>query len=265
MKTNKLLGITLPSVTKLNTLEQIKKYILLHEDFVHVVSINPENIIVAQRNKEFKKAIETAQIKIVDGIGIVIAAQILNIPIGMRLTGIDLMEELLELAGTMRLTVLLIGGRPKLALKLAKCYQKQFPEATFIGVEGIKNIANPTTKEEKKLLSIVGSVKPNLIFAAFGSPAQELWLARHKRKFKGIVCMGVGQGFDVEGGLVKRAPIWVQELGFEWLFRLLTQPWRWKRQLRLIRFMWLVVKEKLDAVFFRPPHPGREPRRLSQK
>jgi len=85
-----------------------------------------------------------------------------------------------------------------------------------------------------------------LIFVAFGSPAQELWLYKHRGKFKGIVCMGVGQGFDVLSGQVKRAPLLLRKIGLEWLYRLITQPWRWRRQLRLVKFLWLVFKEKLS-------------------
>lgn len=243
----KLLGIEVKNQSKNEVLEKIKKYIDLHNQFCHIVSLNPENIVVVQKNNIFKKVIETAQIQLIDGVGIVLAAQILNIPIGMRLTGIDLMKELLELAEKGRLTVLLIGGRPNLALQLADCYKTQFPEANFFGIEGFKNIQKPTKKEENKILSIVRSSKPNLIFAAFGSPAQELWLARCSNAFKGIVCMGVGQGFDVAAHLVNRAPILIQKIGFEWLYRLVTQPWRWRRQLRLIQFIWLVLKERLSS------------------
>ncbi len=242
-----LLGIEIKNKSKTDSLEEIKKYINSRRCLCHIVSVNPENLVIAQKHMSFNNVIKTAQIKIIDGIGVVMAARILGIPIGERVSGVNLMSDLIIYAGKGRLTVLLIGGRPNLANQLAKCYQDQFPEAKFFGAEGFKNIKRPSEKEEQKILSIVRSIKPNLIFAAFGSPWQELWLARHKRQFKGIVCMGVGQGLDVEGGLVKRAPVWIQRLGFEWLYRLLTQPWRWRRQLRLIEFMWLVMKQKFSS------------------
>lgn len=239
-----LLGIEINNKSKTDILEQIKKSLLLQNQFCHIVSLNPENVILAQTNKEFKKTIETAQIKIVDGVGIVLAAQMLGIPIRERLTGVDLMEDLMVLVRKSRLTVLLIGGRGDLALSLSKCYQERFPKAKFFGIEGFKNIYRQTKNEEEKIMSIVRHYKPHLIFAAFGSPEQELWLARHKRQFKGIVCMGVGQGFDVVGGIVNRAPVWLRKIGLEWLYRLMIQPWRWKRQLRLIKFIWLMMKER---------------------
>ena len=126
-----------------------------------------------------------------------------------------------------------------------KCYQKKYPQAKFFGVQGIKDISNVYEKENKEIFSIVTEAKPNLVLVAFGSPSQEKWLWTHRDKFSGCVCMGVGQGFDVYGGLVKRSPVWIQKIGMEWFYRLITQPWRWRRQLRLIKFSVLLIKQKL--------------------
>ncbi len=82
--------------------------------------------------------------------------------------------------------------------------------------------------------------KPHLVFVAFGSPWQELWIERHRNQFQNCVVMGVGGAFDFLGGKVPRAPVIIRRLGFEWLFRLIVQPWRLRRQLRLVRFGWLI-------------------------
>lgn len=244
MKSSKILGITIPRETKSSILEKILKYIGHPSGFFHIVSLNPENLVIAFENEEFKKIVNTAQIKIIDGVGIVIAGKILSVETGERVAGVALMEKLIKVAEK-RLRVLLIGGKANLALRLAACYQEKFPEAKFFGTIGIKNIRNPQKTEEAEIFSIVDRFKPHLVFVAFGSPDQELWLARHKDKFKGIVCMGVGQGFDVHGGIVKRAPVWIQKIGLEWFFRLINQPWRWRRQIKLIKFLWLVLKQKI--------------------
>ena len=195
MKPNKILDITIPEQSKSDILEKIIKYIKLSNNFCHIVSINPENIVIAHENHMFKKVIETAQIKIIDGVGIVLAGRLLNIRLE-RFSGVDLMEKLIDLASNMRLRVLLIGGKPNLALNLADCYSKKFPKAKFVGLTGIKDIKNPSIEEEKNIFSIVTVNKPNLVFVAFGSPDQELWIERHKKKFKNSVIMGVGGGFD---------------------------------------------------------------------
>lgn len=243
MAEKKILNITASSYSKKTILEKIIKYINNPVGFFHIVSLNPENMVIAQENKNFKRVIETAQIKIVDGVGVVLAGRLLNLKLN-RLTGVELMEELLRLASNMRLTVLFIGGKPNLADELADCYSKKYPEAKFIGIEGIKDIKNPRDFEEDEIFSIVRANKPYLIFAAFGSPDQELWLARHNKKFSGAVCMGVGGAFDFLGGRVNRANSLIRILGFEWLYRLIIQPWRWRRQLRLLKFVKLIIEEK---------------------
>ncbi len=230
-------------------LEKIIKYIRQPAGFFHIVSLNPENLVVAQQNKEFKQVLVSAQIRINDGVGVVVASRLHGIE-AKRVTGVGLMEELIKLVGRMRLRVLLIGSRPNLALELAECYQRQYPEAKFFGTIGIKNIRNPAKNEEKKLWTIVGDSKPNLIFVAFGSPEQELWIERHSKEFTGMVVMGVGGAFDFLSGQVNRAPVFFQKIGLEWLYRLGCQPWRWRRQTRLIKFMWFVIKQKLGCQQF---------------
>ncbi len=244
---NKLFGISIKRQSKKNILEEIKKYLSSPKGFFHVVSLNPENVVVSYYNDVFKDVLETAQIKIIDGSGIVLAAQILGVPIGERLTGVELMEGLLGEANRGRLRVLFLGGKPNLANDLANCYSQLQPEAKFLGIEGIKNIERPQKDEEEKIFSIVADYKPHLLFASFGSPSQELWLARHSNKLEGIVCMGVGGAFDYLAGSIVRAPGILRKIGLEWLFRLIMQPWRWRRQLRLITFAWLVLKEKLKS------------------
>lgn len=244
MKQNKILGITITPQTKSDILEKIVKYIEDPQGFFHIVSLNPENLVIAHKNKSFIKTLETAQIRIIDGIGVVIAARLLNINIGPRLTGVDLMEEIIKVANMMRLRVLLIGGRKNLAPELVNCYNQQYSKARFKGIYGIKNIKKPSPDEEGSIVSIVTAYKPHMIFVAFGSPDQELWLDRHKKELSGIVVMGVGGAFDYLGGRIRRAPKLIQKLGLEWFYRLVSQPWRWRRQLRLLKFIQLVIKEK---------------------
>ncbi|MBI5122605.1 WecB/TagA/CpsF family glycosyltransferase [Candidatus Roizmanbacteria bacterium] len=244
MKKNKILNITINPETRTSVLEKILKYIDRPTGFLHIISLNPENLVIATENESFKKVIETAQIKIIDGIGVVLAGRLLGVEVGKRVTGVRLMEELINRASDRRLRVLMIGGKENLALQLAQCYTDQFPKAKFKGLQGIRDIKNIKKEEETKIFSIVAAYKPQLVFAAFGSPDQELWLVRYKKEFAGCVVMGVGGAFDYLSSSIDRAPVFIQKLGLEWLFRLLNQPWRWKRQLRLLRFIKLILQEK---------------------
>lgn len=241
-----LLGeFVLPLTTQKNVLEKIKKYLKKPRGFFHIVSLNPENIVVALQNRTFKRVIRKAQISIIDGVGIVKAARMLTLEAGERYPGVDLMNHLISHAGKVRLRVLFIGGRTKLAEDLAKCYGQNYPQAAFYGIQGIKNIKKPHVREEKEIVRIVRATKPHIVFVAFGSPYQELWLYQHKHLFTTCVSMGVGGGFDYLSGRIQRPNKIFRALGLEWLIRLLRQPWRWRRQLRLIKFMYFVIKQKV--------------------
>ena len=241
-----LLGeFTVPTASRYKVLEKIKKYIKKPRGFFHIVSLNPENLVIAHGNRTFRRIVKTAQMPIIDGIGVILAAQLLKIEAGERTPGVDLMNNLISLAGSMRLTVLLLGGKTNLALHLAQCYQRSYPKAKFIGMQGIKNIKRPKLFEDKEIFHIVRTTKPHIVFAAFGSPSQELWFYKHKRGFSGCVCMGVGGAFDYLSGSIQRPPALFRALGIEWLIRLMKQPWRLKRQLRLLIFMSFVIKQKV--------------------
>lgn len=249
MKEKKIFEIPIDSLSYKQILEKIEKYLQKPAGFFHIVSVNPENLVIANKNFLFKKALLKAQIRIVDGIGVVIASFLLNFSFPPKVTGVDLMIKLLELANKKRLRVMLLGGKDKIAEKVVNCQRKNFPQVKFFALQGIKNIKTPKKSEEEKIFSIVSNFKPHFLFVAFGSPYQELWLDRHQKKLKGIVCMGVGGGFDYLAKEVPRAPKLIRILGFEWLFRLIIQPWRWRRQLRLIEFTKLIFCNLIKRIF----------------
>lgn len=240
----KLLKIEIKDYTIKSILDKIEKYISLPTGFFHITSINPEIAVLTEEHRLFRKVINTSQIRIIDGIGVVLAAQILGIDVPARLSGVDLMSELVKQASMGRLRVMLIGGQGNLAIRLADCYSQLYPQAKFYGLEGIKNIRYPRKDEERRIFSIITDRKPHFLFVAFGSPDQELWLWKNRSRLKGIVCMGVGGAFDYLSGSIRRAPVLIRKLGLEWSYRLIRQPWRWKRQRRLIKFVWLVWRQK---------------------
>ncbi len=243
----KLLGISLPKYSKKYILDKIKKDTLSKSHFIHITSLNPENIIIAQEDTLFKEIIAKSQIKIIDGVGVVIAAKILNLEAGHHLPGVDLVKELITLS-VGRLRVVLLGGKDNLAENLANCYSQGYPHANITGLQGIENIKKVKRSEEERIFSIITDTKPHLLLVSFGSPYQEKWIWKNRVKLKGIVCMGVGGSFDYLYGKIKRPAMVIRKLGLEWLYRLIIQPWRWKRQLRLIRFISLILKQKINQI-----------------
>lgn len=244
---NRIIGISVKGEDFNSILDKTKLGTIQNGEMAHIVSINPEILIEAKDSEIFKKIVETAQIQIIDGVGVVLAARILNIPIANRLTGVDLMSKLLEYASVNSLSVGLIGGGEKIAERLVECQKQKYPELKVFGIQGIKDIKNPKKEEEAEIFRIVADRKPYLLFVAFGSPYQEMWIERHRHELVGMVCIGVGGAFDYLSGNVGRPNRIFRSIGLEWLLRLIMQPWRWKRQLRLIRFVWLVILQKINS------------------
>lgn len=248
MKTQKLLGVDVEFNTANNNLEKILLYLQNPIGFFNIVSLNPENMVVASEDRKFKKILSEGDIKLPDGVGIVWGGFVIGIPVQDRIQGVEFMKDILKLCKKRSLRVLFLGGKGKLAEELAERYHNIYPNSRFKGLEGISNIHTPTKQEIDTIFSIVADYKPQILFVAFGSPYQELWLDEHKDRLQGIVCMGVGGSFDFISGNVTRAPQILQRLGLEWLFRLIIEPWRWKRQLRLIKYVYLVFKQKLGLL-----------------
>ena len=256
------LNVSIDTLSSHEILEKIKKYLIAPQKFIHIVSINPENCVIANYNSTFRTVCNESDLALIDGVGVLLGAKMLNVPVHGRTTGALLFERLLKVAGEMSLAVLLIGAQANLADSIAKCYSRGYPEARFIGINGYKDIMHPTKEEEEALLSIVRATRPRIVFSAFGSPAQELWFYSHKDMFKDIICMGVGGGFNYVAGASKQPNKYIRQFGLEWLYRLITEPGRWYRQCtRLPYFIYLVLAAKIRSILAKTnstPH-GKTP------
>jgi len=202
--------------------------------FMHVVSLNPENIMAAQTDTTFAKVLATDSMQIIDGTGVLLASRWTGeYQKGWeRVTGVDLMDRLIQQHGrsAKKMRICLLGGRGGVASQLAHHYQVRFANLSIDAIDD----ADPS---DSQLAEKVARLSPDLLFVAFGSPIQELWIENHKQLFPHTVCMGVGGAFDMLSGHVRRAPTLIRSFGLEWLYRLITQPWRWRRQLQLLQFI----------------------------
>ncbi len=178
-----LLNVIIRPETTPSVLEKIKKTIQKREEFIHVVSVNPENLIIARTNVEFKKVIETAQMQIIDGVGVEIAMKFIHDRKCDRLTGTDLAKIVLKGWEGMSLRIMLIGGKSKIAENIAECYRQKNHQIEYLGIKGIENIKKPKTEEENEIFHIVADYKPHIVLVSFGSPDQELWIYRNREKF----------------------------------------------------------------------------------
>lgn len=231
----KILGIGVTTNSKKEILEFIQKY--LSKKLV-IVTPNPEQVILARDNPEFKKILNRADIALPDGVGLAMA-------IGVeRIAGVEFMEDLVGAAAKEAYTTALIGGRAGVAVEALECLRVRFP--------GLKGWAlEPEEKSIEDIAKKLVATKTRMAFIGLGAPKQEYFiesLAYHLSLITyHCVLMSVGGSFDIIAGRTPRAPSFVRAIGLEWLWRLARQPWRWKRQLALIRFILLVLSEKLHV------------------
>ena len=230
-KKTSLLGVGFTYASKSEVLEfiitglqgNIKKY--------YIVTPNPELLVIASDNRDYKDILNNAKLALIDGIGVLIGAKIVGKVMGQRITGVDLVESLCNRISNQPITVGFLGGGPFIAEKTSECLKIKYP--------GLK-VGLVSKEWENSLLN----KKIDILFVAFGSPKQENWIATNLEKIPAKVVIGVGGSFDFISGNVKRAPRVLRDLGLEWLFRLIIQPWRIKRQISLIKFVYLIFKEK---------------------
>lgn len=228
-----LLGVGFNNLTETEVLEYIVKNLQKQRKKYYIVTPNPELLVIANNDKDYKKVLNGAELALPDGIGIIIGSQLLGKPLKQRITGVDFMEMLCKEVSKRPITVSFLGAGPNVAVKTSECLQKRYPglNVGWVAQEWSEELKNKET---------------DILFVAFGSPKQEIWITEHLNELPVKVAVGVGGAFDFVSGNVRRAPGFMRRLGLEWLFRLVIQPWRIKRQLSLVKFSYLILKEKFS-------------------
>jgi N-acetylglucosaminyldiphosphoundecaprenol N-acetyl-beta-D-mannosaminyltransferase len=209
-----------------------------------VVTINAEIIMLARNDKKYEKILNSADLILNDSIGVTWARKMFGRDSNGRVHGVDLVEKLSELASSQPIEVGFLGGCENVALDTSRCLRKKYPglkvafaQAEWPDLEG--------AEVNHKSSIINHKISVDILFVAFGSPKQEKWIYKNLPQIDTKVAVGVGGAFDFISGKVRRAPVWVRRLGLEWLFRLIIQPWRIKRQIELPKFVFLVLMERI--------------------
>ena len=237
-----MLGAGIHNVTMEETMCAVDGFITaggLHQ----IITLNAEILYQAQFNERLLSLINKADLVTPDGSGIVWGADYLGVPLKERVSGIDLLWEICRMAPEKGWRIYLLGAAPGIADKAAENLKMKYPGIAIAGVRnGYFDINN---KEEiQNVLEDVQQAAADIIFIAMGAPRQEYFIEDYGKDLGVKVAIGVGGSFDVVAGAVKRAPVFMQKMGIEWLWRLLCQPSRWKRMLNLPRFVGLVKKTK---------------------
>ncbi|MFA6304710.1 MAG: WecB/TagA/CpsF family glycosyltransferase [Patescibacteria group bacterium] len=283
-----ILGIKINAITQNQVLDQVESFFIPNGQTLvsshQLITANPEIILESLKHHNYQNLINQSSLVLADGIGLLWAAKFLSLKsnnlffaviqafvagaslllypdyvktiIPQRITGVDLMEKICELASSSRaqsrdelagqknLKVYLLGGEHGIAKQCADKLKEKYFNLKIVGAETGPTIHGSHYTIEKNLIDNIINSKADILFVAMGAPKQDFFIQQILPQLPQVkLAMGVGGAFDFISGKAKRAPLIYQDLGIEWLFRLINEPWRFLRILNAtIRFMWNVIK-----------------------
>ncbi|WPC17395.1 WecB/TagA/CpsF family glycosyltransferase [Pediococcus inopinatus] len=239
----KILNTTIDVLTEQQTVDLVEKYVLRKEP-LHLIGVNADKINSLNSNPRIAKIVNSCGVINADGASVVLASKILNVPLPERVAGIDLMQKLIRLSAKKNYSVYFLGAKKRIVEKTAEVIQGQYPELNIVGVhDGYIN-----ESEWMEISRELNEVHPDFIFVGITSPLKEYLVEFLQSKGNRGVFMGVGGSFDVISGMISRAPIWMQKMNLEWLYRVIQEPKRlFKRYLvGNVKFIKNVIKEKVS-------------------
>lgn len=210
----------------------------------HIVTYNPEYAMAARRDPTFMAALRHADLVTADGIGISLAARLHHDSDALpRLTGVELVRLLAEASARNDASIFLLGADPGVAPRAAARLEESVPDARFGGwwSEG-----TPKPADDAEALRRIAESNARIVAVAYGAPGQVFWIERNRDALTeaGVrIAIGVGGALDYWAGTAQLAPPFVRRIGLEWLYRLVREPWRWRRQLVLPIFALLAGGE----------------------
>ncbi len=221
---------------------------LQRKEMLHVATVNPEYIMEARSNTAFRNILAQC-LCVADGHGIVWASKILNHKFSNsqieRISGMDLVEEILQHASQYDEKIFLLGAAPGIAERASTAMIRKHPGLQVSWYEGAKSVAVERDEESSMTIAKINGVSPDYLLVAYGSPYQDLWIEENRPYLRVRVAMGVGGALDEWAGVVALCPDWIDAIGFKWLWRLTHEPWRLKRVLRVFHFGLLLLYHKL--------------------
>jgi N-acetylglucosaminyldiphosphoundecaprenol N-acetyl-beta-D-mannosaminyltransferase len=233
-----ILGVRVDDVTYAEALAILRQAI--ERRVPHVVTTpNPEFVMLARRDAAFRAVLNRTALNIPDGIGLVLAARLAGDRLRAHVQGTDLVLMLAAESAARGERWFLLGGFGQVAERAASVLSGRFPGLEIAGATS----GSPLTSDDEAMRAKIRAVgRVDVLLVAYGAPKQEHWLDRNLAALDIPVGVGVGGVFNYLSGEVPRAPAWVRRIHFEWLHRLISQPWRWRRQLALPVFAGLALE-----------------------
>lgn len=253
----KLFQVGIDQVDNQKTIQKIEEFIVSKKPH-QIVTPDTLAVLRARKDPEYHAILKSADLVTPDGAGILWAATTLNYPLSERVTGIDIIHNICQLAAKKGYSLYLLGSYPGVASDAALNLTEKYPGIKIAGThhgyficedsqncEDVKNSNSGKNKEEEEIIAEIKEKRPDILLAGMGVPKQEKWISKNLDKLDIPVCMGVGGSFDVLSGRIPRAPLWMQRHGMEWIYRSIKQPNRVFQVFALFYFIWLVILGKL--------------------
>lgn len=235
-----VMGVAFDNVTMEEALEQAKE-ILAKDEAQYVVTPNAEIVYEAMQDEAFRGLLNNAALVLPDGAGVVLGSKILKTPLKKKVAGVDFADRLLGHLAETGGSVYLLGSKPGIAELASEKMLAKHPGLTIAGM------ADGYFKEEAPVIETINMARPDVLFVCLGAPKQEKFMAAHAKELNVKLMAGLGGSLDSFAGTVKRAPKWMIDLSLEWLYRLIKEPKRFGRMLRLPKFLWAVVCRRIGG------------------
>lgn len=239
MKTE-VMGVAFDNVTMDEAIDLAAK-LLQTPETSYCVTPNAEIVYEAMHDAQFRQIINDAALVLPDGAGVLLGAKILKTPMKEKVAGIDFAERLLGVLEKGGNSLYLLGGKPSIGELAAQKLQEKYPALKIVG------IADGYFQEEAPVIDNINAAQPDVLFVCLGAPKQEKFMAAHRAELNVRFMIGLGGSLDGFAGTVKRAPRWMIRLQLEWLYRLVKEPKRLKRMLRLPKFIWATIKTRMKG------------------
>ena len=237
MKTD-IMGLQFDNITMEEALDAAKA--LLHgEHAARVVTPNAEIAYEALHDENTRTLLNSAELMLPDGAGVVLASKILKTPLKQKVAGVDFADGLLGVLETTGQSLYLLGSKPGIGELAAQKMMQKHPKLRIAG------IADGYFQDEAPVIDKINASGADVLFVCLGAPKQEQFMARHQKALHVKLMAGLGGTLDSFAGTVKRAPKWMIRLNLEWLYRLIKEPKRFIRMLRLPKYLWAVVCKRI--------------------
>ncbi len=240
----RLWGVAIDNVSMNYAISKVRIALKKADKPFLVVTLNALAAHMARNDVSYRRAASGSSLCLADGWGIIWALKLLGTEIQERVTGIDFMEQVCRCASIEGWPVFLLGASEDTVNSAAHTLVHKFPGLNIAGCQS----GYFTEEEEPQILERIRRSGAKVIFAGMGVPKQEIWLDQHLEEIGPVVGVGVGGAFDVISGKLKRAPDIFQKCGLEWFYRLVQEPWRFKRDLHLLTFVLLVFLTKAGII-----------------